>query len=310
MDRRDFIKKSVVSGIAASAATIGVFNINKALGFSQPYPAALPWDLVAVRGGEPGPMFEQAIASMGGMKQFVKKGQSVVLKPNIGWDTTVERAANTNPQLISTIIKHCFDAGAKSVYVFDHTCDNWTKCYSNSGIEKAANDAGAKVVGGNTENYYQNVTITGTKILKTAKVHELILQSDVFINVPVLKNHSSARLTICMKNLMGIVWDREYWHSNDLQQCIGEFAMYRKPDLNIVDAYAVMKRNGPRGVSAADIEVMKSLILSPDIVAADAAATKFFGKEPNEIKYIKVANDLKLGNMNLDQIRVNRIKAA
>jgi len=310
MDRRDFIKKGLVSGIAAGAATMGVFNINKALGLSEPYTSTLPWDLVAVRGGEPGAMFDMAIASMGGMKQFLKKGQTVVLKPNIGWDSTVEKAGNTNPQLISTIIKHCFDAGAKNVYVFDHTCDNWTKCYASSGIEKAANDAGAKVVGGNTENYYQNVTITGTKILKTVKVHELILQSDVFINVPILKNHTSCKVTAGLKNLMGTVWDRQYWHGNDLQQCIGEFPMYRKPDLNIVDAYAVMKRNGPRGVSAADVEKMKSLVLSTDIVAADAAATKFFGKEPNEIKYLKVASELKLGNMNLDQLRVNRIKAA
>src|SRR5690606_37119210 len=136
------------------------------------------------------------------------------------------------------------NAGAKDVFVFDNTCDNWVKCYANSGIERAAKDAGAKVVGGNTENYYQLVTVNGVS-LKTAKVHELVLSSDVFINVPILKHHSSTRITVSMKNLMGVVWDRGYWHRNNLHQCIADFAAFKKPDLNVVDAYAVMMRNGP-----------------------------------------------------------------
>ncbi len=295
-------------GLATGAASFGIFNINKALGFSLPDSTALPWDLVAVRGGEPDIMFDKAIESMGGMSQFVKKGQTVVIKPNIGWDSDPERAADTNPKLVSRIIRHCFDAGAKDVYAFDHTCDNWTKCYSNSGIEKAVKDAGGKIVGGNTENYYQNVNIAGAKILKNAKVHELLLSSDVFINVPVLKHHSSSKLTISMKNLMGVVWDREFWHRNNLHECIAEFPLWKKPTLNVVDAYNVMLRNGPRGVSVSDISPMKSLILSTDIVAADAAATKFFGLEPSTINYIRIANDLKIGNMNLDQLKINRIK--
>jgi len=310
MDRRKFIKNGVGAGLAAGAASFGIFNISSALGFSKPVSTALPWDLVAVRGGEPETMFDMAISSLGGMKQFVGKGQTVVIKPNIGWDADPERAADTNPKLISRIIESCFDAGAKDVYAFDHTCDNWTKCYSNSGIEKAVKDAGGKIVGGNTENYYQSVSIPGASILKNAKVHELILSSDVFINVPVLKHHSSSKLTISMKNLMGIVWDREFWHRNNLHQCIAELPLWKKPTLNIVDAYNVMLRNGPRGVSNADISQMKSLIISPDIVAADAAAAKFFGREPSEINYIRIANDLKIGNMNLDQLKINRIKAA
>ncbi len=308
MDRRGFIKKSFLAGLASGVATIGIVNINKSLGFSRS-PAPLPWDLVAVRGGEPDAMFDQAMASLGGMQQFVKKGNSVVVKPNIGWDSDPSRAGNTNPLLVKRIIKHCFDVGAKDVYVFDHTCDNWTKCYSVSGIEKAAKEAGAKIVGGNTENYYQAVDITGTRILKNVKIHELILSSDVFINVPVLKNHTSAKLTICLKNLMGIVWDREFWHRNNLHQCIGEFPLWKKPTLNVVDAYKVMLRNGPRGVSSADVTELKSLIVSPDIVAADAAAAKFVGKEPGEINYLRIAGELKIGNINLDQIRINRIKA-
>ena len=301
MKRRNFIRKGL--GLSAGISLSPVLFQTVMAGIPTN-----PYDLVAVKGGEPDHMFDQAINAMGGISKFVKRGQTVVVKPNIGWDTSPERAANTNPKLVNRIIEHCFRAGAKDVYVFDNTCDNWTQCYRNSGIEKAAKEAGAKMVTGNSESYYQNISFSKGKSITSAKVHELILESDVFINVPVLKHHSSARVTISMKNLMGIVWDRRFWHRNDLHQCIAEFPLFRMPDLNVVDAYSVMKRNGPRGVSKEDLVPLKSLILSPDIVAADAAAAMIFGSRPEDIPYIKIAHEMKVGNMNLDQLSIKKIK--
>ena len=307
MDRREFIKKSLATGvITGSALSFG--NYSHLFAYSHKSIFDKPYDLVAIKGGEPDVMFDKGIQSLGGMKAFIKKGQTVVVKPNIGWDAIPERAANTNPILIKRIIQHCFEAGAKDVYVFDHTCDNWKRCYSNSGIETAVKDAGGKVVSGESESYYQQVSVKNGKKLTNAKVHELILESDVFINVPILKHHSGADLTISMKNLMGIVWDRGYWHRNDLHQCIADFTTYRKPDLNIVDAYFVMKRNGPRGVSKEDVLTLKSQIISSDIVAADSAAAKLFNTEPEDIDHIRIAHEMKIGNMNLDQLNINRIK--
>lgn len=305
MKRRDFIAGTAAVGlIGASQITFG-----KIEQFAPANPL-LPYDLVAVKGGEPEIMFDKAIQSLGGMQAFVKKGHKVVIKPNIGWDASPERASNTNPNLIKRIVKACYEAGAKQVYVFDNTCDNWTNCYKNSGIEQAVKDAGGTLVGGNSKGYYQAVNVVRGKRLKDALVHELILESDVFINVPVLKNHGGADMTIAMKNLMGIVWDRGYWHRNDLHQCIADFATWRKPTLNIVDAYRVMMKNGPKGVSEADVITMKQLLISTDIVAIDAAATKIWDpkKEPSSVKYIALANEMKVGNMNLSQLNINRIK--
>lgn len=308
MDRRDFFKKSILTGIAAGAAmTFGDFR--KIFAGKVPPPGAPgPYDLVAVKDGEPVQMFDKAIESLGGMKNFVKKGQTVVVKPNIGWDTSPQRGANTNPDLVKRIIEQCFGAGAKTVYVFDNTCDNWNKCYENSGIQKAVKDAGGKIVPANSESNYQEVNVKNGKKLKKTKVHELILSSDVFINVPVLKGHGSAVITASMKNHMGIVWDRGFWHRNNLNQCIADFAAYRKPDLNVVDAYRVMTKRGPRGVSEEDVVMMKSLILSKDIVAADAAAAKLFGVEPANVPHIKLAHDAGLGTMDLTKLSINRIK--
>jgi len=306
MDRREFFRRGIGMGVLAGAA--GMLGDYDKLFAATRLIAPSPYDLVAVKGGRPDVMFDKAIASLGGMKKFVKKGQTVLVKPNIGWDVSPERAGNTNPMLVQQIIKHCYAAGAKEVFVFDHTCDNWIKSYKNSGIESAVKDAGGKIVSGDSEKYYQEVSIPHGKKLKNAKVHELLLQSNVFINVPILKHHSSSKITVGMKNNMGLVWDRGYWHKNDLHQCIADFATYRKPDLTIVDAYTVMKKNGPRGVSMEDLETMKSLLISTDVVAADAAAAKLFGADPASINYIKIANDMKIGRMNLEKLKINRIK--
>ena len=301
MKRREFFNKSFKAGVLTTTSLL-FGKIPNLLAFPPD-----KYDLVAIKGGEPDVMFDKAIESLGGIKTFVKKGNTVVVKPNIGWDVIPERAANTNPLLVNRIIKHCLDAGAKDVYVFDHTCDSWNSCYSNSGIERSVKDAGGKIVPGNSEKYYQRVSISKGKRLKESKVHELILECDVFINVPVLKSHNSTDLTISMKNLMGIVWDRGYWHRNDLNQCIADFPSFKKPDLNIVDAYSVMMKNGPRGVSRSDVVTMKSQIISTDIVAADAAATKLFGSDPQNIEYIKYASDMKIGEMDLSKLNINRI---
>lgn len=303
MKRRDFIK----TGFAGTLGALTLGSASNILGKIGSFSPA-PYDLVAVKGGLPDKMFDLAINSLGGMQKFVKKGARVVVKPNIGWDVSPDRAANTNPLLVKRIIEHCLNAGAKEVLVFDNTCDEWSLCYSNSGIERAVKDAGGKIAPGNTEGYYQKVSVKKGKRLTSAKVHEIILSSDVFINVPILKNHSSAKLTMAMKNHMGIVWDRGFWHRNDLHQCIADFSSYRLPDLNILDAYNVMMRHGPRGVGKEDIVKMESLLISTDIVAIDAAGAKLFGLNPADIPYIKTANDMGVGNMNLDKIKINRLK--
>jgi uncharacterized protein (DUF362 family) len=305
MKRRDFLKKSAGAGLAAGAA-LSLGGYEK---LWSPDVNNLKYDMVAVMGGTPEAMFDLGIQELGGMSTFVQKGQKVLVKPNIGWDVIPELAANTHPGLVKRIIEHCFKAGAKEVYVFDHTCDNWMNCYKNSGIEKAAKSAGAKVVPANSESYYQQVEIPGGVRLKSAKVHELLLDTDVFINVPILKDHNSTRMTACLKNMMGAVWDRGFWHSNNLNQCIADYALFeKKPALNIIDCYNVMVKHGPLGLSKEDIVQMKSQIITADWVAGDAAAAKMLGVDIEKIEYIPIAHKMGLGNMKLESLNIKRIK--
>ncbi len=305
--RKEFLQTLAAAGTAAAFSSIGAVDL-----MAQEASSDNVYNLVAVMGGEPEDMFNMAIEQMGGMKRFVKPGMKVTIKPNIGWDKTPELSANTNPKLVSAIIKACQAAGAKEITLFDHTCDEWRRCYQSSGIEKAAKDLGANIVPGNDENYYREIQLPRAKSMKTAMVHQAILDSDVWINCPVMKNHSGARMTLCMKNHMGLVWDRRFMHTHDLQQCIADICTLKPAAvLNIVDAYRAMLTNGPRGRSLNDVVNPKALIMGTDIVAVDTLATKFFGQyinmPLNEVGHLAHGEELGLGTMNPDPASIKRI---
>lgn len=305
MKRRYFLKAVALTGIAST------FRFSEGLEIMAQN--ARGHDLVAVLGGEPAAMFKKAIAEIGGMGRFVKKGQKVVVKPNIGWDRSPELAANTNPELVSAIIRECFAAGAREVVVFDHTCDDWRKCYKNSGIEDAVKNAGGKMMPAHEESYYREVQLPQGVNLKSTKIHQAILDSDVWINVPVLKMHGGAKMSVSLKNLMGIVWDRRFFHSHNLQQCIADCnTLPKKAVLNIVDAYRVIKAHGPQGRSAADVALAKGLFLSTDSVAVDTAAIRFYNQIENmdlaAVEHVGKAEALRVGTTRLESLSVKRIK--
>ena len=284
MKRRDFLKTSVVAGVALS---LNFEGLQAALSSNTVAVEQAP-DLVAVMGGEPAVMLDKALEALGGIGKYIKKGQKVVIKPNIGWDRTPELAGNTNPELIKALVKKCFEAGAEK-------------------------EAGGIIMPGNDEKYFKEVDIPNGVTLKKAKIHESLIEADAWINVPILKNHGGAKLSCAMKNMMGIVWDRRFFHQNDLQQCIADICTWKKkPVLNIVDAYRMMHQNGPQGKSAADVATLKSMIVSPNIVAVDTAALALF----NQVKKLDMAavghlskgEALKLGSTDLKKINIKRIK--
>ncbi len=317
MNRRDFLKTTAALAALGAAAKAGkLFAASpKADAGTAAAKSGTP-DMVAIKGGEPAQMFDMGIKELGGMSRFVKKGQSVVIKPNIGWDKPPELGANTNPDLVRRVIEHCKEAGASKIYVFDTTCSPWEMSYKSSGIAEAAEKAGAIVIGGDSakdksylDNNYVDVELPNAKSLKKMKMHRLIRECDVFINIPILKHHGGAHMTCCMKNLMGIVSKdtQRYFHSSGLHQCIAEVCAYRKPDLNIVDAYRVMTKRGPRGVDLSDVVIMKYQMLGTDPVALDTAAARLIKFRLSRIGHIRIGESLGVGTTKLNNLNIKRI---
>jgi uncharacterized protein (DUF362 family) len=306
--RRQFIK-------GTAAATALPLLSTKLPFYGSLAHAAEESDLVIAKNGSASQLLQAAMAPLGGMGRFVKKGQRVVIKANIAWARTPDQACTNNPDLLAALIKMCYEAGAKRVAVWDHTCDNYQFCFSRSGLKETAQKAGADIFSGHGRNSYKQVEISKGKKLKTVEILRDVLESDVFINFPIPKQHFATELTLGMKNLMGITWDMEQLHKIGLHQCIADINTIRKTDLVVMDAIRILTTNGPKGPGKT--EDIGEVIASTDIVAADAYAAAFFkhpktGKpfRPEEIQFVKNAYDLGLGQINLSKVRVKKVTAA
>ena len=197
----------------------------------------------------------------------------MVIKANIAWARTPEQACTNNPELFMALIKMCYQAGAKPVAVWDHTCDNYQFCFP-IGYERVTQKAGADIFSGHGRNVYKPVDVPKGKKLKKAEVIRDILETDVFINFPIPKQHFATELTLGLKNFIGIVWDMEQLRRIDLHQCIADLSTIRRPDLVVMDAIRILTTNGPKGPGKT--EDIGEVITSTDIVAADAYAATFF----------------------------------
>jgi len=247
-----------------------------------------------------------ALDAIGGIARFVQKGQIVAIKPNIAWSRTPEQGANVSPELVAAMVELCKQAGAKKVKVFDRTINKWTMSYRLSGIEDAAKKAGADVSFVN-EKKFRKIKIPQGKILKSWPVYRDALDADVFINMPVAKQHSTSVLTLSMKNLMGIAGDdRGTWHP-DIHQKLADFNSAIKVDLIVMDAYRIMVTNGPAGGRPGDLKFKGQIIVGTDRVAVDAYTTTLFDRDPQSIGYIRRAADMGIGNMDFESAGVKQI---
>jgi uncharacterized protein (DUF362 family) len=254
-------------------------------------------------------MTTQAVEGLGGMSRFVQKGDVVWVKPNIGWDRTPELAANTNPDVVATLIKMALQAGAKKVRVGDFTCNEAQKSYVSSGIAAAAEKAGAEVVYIDN-NRFREVNLGG-KLLKDWPVYPDIVESDLIINVPIVKHHSISTVTACMKNYMGIAENRQKWHQN-LPGCLCDITRFLQPKarLCVLDAIRILTAHGPTGGDPNDVKRMDTLAAGTDIVALDALAAELLGHKPQDIATVAAAHAQGLGTMDYRSLQPKEIEVA
>jgi len=306
MKRRDFIKKTGQAlGLAALTGGTGLFFHNreslayqplvaKATAFAVPVDPALP-RLTLSKNEDHIAALHAALDAIGGIKRFVKPGEHVTIKPNVGWDRTPEQGANTNPVLVGEMVRLCRQAGASEVVVTDVTCNYGPRCFLRSGIQAAAEEAGAKVILARDEDYVK--IDLGGEILTVWPVLKHFVETDRLINMPIVKTHSLSRCTVGMKNLYGILGGSRNQLHQQIDQSIVDLARYCPPTLVVVDATRVMMRGGPTGGSLEDVNIENSVMCATDQVAADSRAAEFLGMEGPKVSHIALAHKSGLGEI-------------
>jgi len=295
MKRREFLKSSFLF-----IAGLSFFNILK--GRKDIVFAGNKDSEICIGKGE---NFEEVtkrvVEKLGGIERFVKRGAKVVIKPNIGWNRTPGQGANTHPDVVSALVKLCKKAGAREVVVIDNPVNQWNVTYITSGIKEAVEKANGIM---KPPAEWVKVNVNG-EVLQEAEVLKDVVECDVLIDVPVVKIHGGGVVTLAMKNFMGIVKDRGYFHRTNLHRCIAEITKYILPKtkLIVLDATRIMLTNGPQGPG--ETKELNTVIAGTDIVALDSYGATLLGKKPEQVPHIKIGAEMGLGTMNLDRIDIN-----
>ncbi len=314
--RRDLLRAASASILAA-----GMLPLAKIAGFAaqdaskkeplQPRKKrdiSLPADLAVAKGENPARLTRKAVEALGGMSKFVRRGDIVVIKPNIGWAHGPLYAVNTNPFVVAELVRMCREAGAKRVKVFDNTCCNPRICYKNSGVEVEAKKAGAEVSHIADWKFAPSAFPAGSAMEKWPLYSDAI-KCDCFINVPVAKHHRLTHVTLAMKNLMGICGgNRGVIHQN-IDQKLPELMRFTVPELTVIDAFRILVDHGPSGGKLADVKFTKTVIAGNDPVLCDAYGATLFGHKPRDIAHIKKAEEMQVGSADIGRARVREIKA-
>ncbi len=290
--RRRFLKCSALLG---AQTTLG-FGLGRASG--------LPMDLAVVTGDSPERNCTAAVEALGGFSRFVREGDRVTIKPNPIGTSLPEQAIHTHPDMVGAVVKGCRDAGAESVTVLSY--DNRRNMVVN-GTAAAVEGAGGVLKALGEREEFREVVIPRSRILRTEPIAIDVLEADVFINMPIAKHHAGAEVTLTMKNLMGINWDRIRFHRSGLHQCIAELASAVRHDLVIMDANHVLLSNGPSGPG--EVSAARQVIAGVDPVAVDAFALRYFQRTPESIDHIRIAHQLGVGEIDLGKLRIREYTA-
>ena len=305
VNRRRFLEQVAAwsAGLAASAPVFRIASAQTpAAGGSQPV-------LAVATGKDYAKLVGDVLEPLGGIKAFVKSGDRVVVKPNIGWDRTPEQAANTHPEVVKALVKQALDAGAREVLVFDRPCNEARLTYKNSGIQEAVESIGDKRASCPflDQRKWMPVKIEKGKLVKEWRLYADAIKADCYINVPIAKHHSIGRLTLGLKNVMGVMGDNRGKIHRQLGQSLADINLVVAPKLTVIDATRILLRHGPTGGDLNDVKVMDTLIASPDMVAADAYATTLFEMKPEDVPATVAAHEMGMGEMNLEKVKVVKV---
>jgi uncharacterized protein (DUF362 family) len=270
------------------------------------------YDLTVIS-GEPVAATKKALEAMGGISRFVKRGQRVVLKPNMSFSRTPESATTTHPLVVATVAQACIEAGAPQVLVLDHTLHRAELCLERAGIREACkNIPKVHVLALQERTFFREVKIPNGKVLESVEVVKEISDGHVLINIPVAKSHSATGVSLGMKGLMGLIWDRESFHSQyNINQAIADLGTVIKPQLTILDATRALVSGGPGGPG--EVRKPNLIIAGIDPVAVDSygvSIVPWYGQsfKGRQVEHLLAAYQKGLGKIDIDQLRVFREK--
>lgn len=235
-------------------------------------------------------MVKAALEEMGGINQFITKGDVVMLKPNVAFDKNPDLAATTQPDTLAAVVKLCLGAGARKVIVADNPINNPESCFFKTKVGDAAIRAGAELMLPQ-ESYFEQLYVGGETIKNTWKMfYRPFREATKVIGISPVKDHNLCKATVTLKNWYGLLGNPRNQFHQDIHGIISDFAKMIKPTLVIADGRKMLMRNGPTGGSLNDVKASDAIVVGTDHVAVDSwVIDRLLGKQRHEILYLDKA---------------------
>jgi uncharacterized protein (DUF362 family) len=315
--RRDFILRAAKAGAAIAAiGTVSVMLRDQEgpSASASVETVALPdfsitgagRNLSIITGSDRIKTLNRALQALGGIDQFIKRGDRVVLKVNAAFASPASLGATSHPDLVGEMVRLCFRAGAATVSVTDNPINDPDSCFALSGIAKAAESAGARVVLPNAAAF-RSTTLAGGRLIKEwPLLFEPLRGVTKLIGIAPIKDHHRSGASMTMKNWYGLLGGRRNVFHQDIHTIISELAQMVRPTLVILDGTNTMMSNGPTGGSFEDLKATHTMIASTDQVAADAFGATLLGKTAADFPYIAKAVAAGVGTADYESLKPRR----
>ena len=260
-------------------------------------------------------MLEECLGLLGGIEKFVKRGSTVVIKPNCVFLEPPEVACNTDPRVIEALINIINTTNPKKVIISEWMRAAGPALFEVTGMNKAAKNTGAKVRASENDKLIHKaipdaiglLSSKGVPLFKAA-IPETYVEADVLINVPKMKTHLTTVATLSLKNMLGIppcVGPDSYldYHNDNIHQAIVEYYKLLQPALNIIDGIVAMEGQAPY-LSLEVVRDMNVIVAGSDGVAVDAVASECMGIHPFEVPTTRIASNQGLGEADIKKIEI------
>jgi uncharacterized protein (DUF362 family) len=316
LDRRSFLRRlaRATLGAAGAGALAMAFWDRRGpqpaekIAAGNPFPDfSIPEQtgrVAMVHGAERAKTVAAALAALGGIERFVRRGDRVLIKVNAAFAAPAILGATTHPELVTEVCRLCFQAGARHVVVTDNPINDPASCFALTGIAAAARSAGALLVLPN-EDRFQNYSVPSGRLIRHWPVlGEPLRRVDKVIGLAPVKDHHRSGASLTLKNWYGLLGGRRNIFHQEIHAVIAELAMMIKPTLVILDGTVSMMRNGPTGGSLDDLKATHTLIAGTDPVAVDAAGAALLDKTVDDLPYLRMAAEAGAGTVKYRSILV------
>lgn len=235
---------------------------------------------------------KRGLELIGGVEQFTKKDETILLKPNLLVAEHPKRCVTTHPSIFKAVAQLFIEAGARLVYGDSPAVGSPGRAAKKAGLQEVADELGIKLA-----DFKNGRAVILNDALQNRQftIANGALECDGIISLPKLKTHALERFTGCVKNQFGCVpgvlkgeFHFKIPDAHQFGKMLVDLNSYLNPRLYVMDGIQAMEGNGPRSGKPKQMNI---ILLSSDPIALDATVCRIVNVNPEIVPTIKFGKE-------------------